>query len=54
MRERVEASKQNVIDINGSSVWSELLQYEKNANWKLTTSPPMFLLLLLLWILLVQ
>ena len=36
-----EASHQNVIDINLSCTWSESIQYDKNANSKLITSPPM-------------
>ena len=40
MREGVEASKQNIFDFNLSSIWSGLLQDNKNDNSKLTTSPP--------------
>ena len=34
-------SKQNGVDINLSSIWSQLLQDDKDLNSKLTTSPPM-------------
>ena len=34
-------SKQNSVDINLSSIWSQLLQDDKDLNSKLTTSPPM-------------
>ena len=38
---REEASKQNGGDINLSSIWSQVLQDDKDLNLKLTTSPPM-------------
>ena len=34
-------SKQNGVDINLSSIWSQLLQDDKDLNPKFTTSPPM-------------
>ena len=34
-------SKQNGVDINLSSIWSQLLQDDKDLNSKLATSPPM-------------
>ena len=41
IREGVETSKQNGVDINLSSIWSQLLQDDKDLNSKLATSPPM-------------
>ena len=38
---REEVSKQNGGDINLSSIWSQVLQDDKDLNLKLTTSPPM-------------
>ena len=38
---REEVSKQNGSDINLSSIWSQVLQDDKDLNLKLTTSPPM-------------
>ena len=38
---REEVSKQNGGDINLSSIWSQVLQGDKDLNLKLTTSPPM-------------
>ena len=38
---REGVSKQNGVDINLSSIWSQLLQDDKDLNSKLTTSPPM-------------
>ena len=38
---REGVSKQNGVDINLSSIWSQLLQDDKDLNLKLTTSPPM-------------
>ena len=38
---REEVSKQNGGDINFSSIWSQVLQDDKDLNLKLTTSPPM-------------
>ena len=38
---REGVSKQNGVDINLSFIWSQFLQYDKNLNSKLTTSPPM-------------
>ena len=38
---REEVSKQNGGDINLSSIWSQVLQDDKDFNLKLTTSPPM-------------
>ena len=38
---REGVSKQNNVDINLSSIWSQLLQDDKDLNSKLTTSPPM-------------
>ena len=39
--EGVKTSKQNGTDISLSSIWSELLQDDKDLNSKVTTSPPM-------------
>ena len=41
IREEVEIKNQNDVDINLSSIWSELLQDAKDLNLKLTTFPPM-------------
>ena len=41
IREGVETSKQDGVDISLSSIWSELLQDDKDLNSKVTTSPPM-------------
>ena len=41
IREGVETSKQNGVDINLLLIWSELLQDDKDLNSKLTTSRPM-------------
>ena len=41
IREGVETSKQNGVDVNLSSIYSELLQDDKDLNSKVTTSPPM-------------
>ena len=38
---REGVSQQNGVDINLSSIWSQLLQDDKDLNSKLTTSPPM-------------
>ena len=38
---REGVSKQNDVDINLSSIWSQLLQDDKDLNSKLPTSPPM-------------
>ena len=38
---REGVGKQNGVDINLSFIWSQFLQYDKNLNSKLTTSPPM-------------
>ena len=38
---REEVSKQNGGDINLSSIWSQVLQDDKDLNLKLTTSPPL-------------
>ena len=38
---REEVSEQNGGDINLSSIWSQVLQDDKDLNLKLTTSPPM-------------
>ena len=43
--EGVETSKQNGVDINLSSIYSELLQDDKDLNSKFTTSPPMLTML---------
>ena len=41
IREGVETSKQNGVDITLLFIWSELLQDDKDLNSKLTTSRPM-------------
>ena len=41
IKEGVETSKQNDVDTSLSSIWSQLLQDDKDRNSKLTTSPPM-------------
>ena len=38
---REGVSKQNAVNINLSSIWSQLLQDDKDVNSKLTTFPPM-------------
>ena len=40
IRERAETSKQNGVGINLLSIWSDLLQDDKDLNWKLITSLP--------------
>ena len=44
IRKGVGTSKQNDADIDLSSIWSELLQDDKDLNLKLTTRPPMLLM----------
>ena len=41
IRGGVETSKENGVDINLSSIWSELLHDNEDLNLKLTSSPPM-------------